>query len=392
MLQRFREVAVARPQFLEQAHVLDGDHRLIGEGLEQRDVRVGERPGLFTRDGNGPDRATVSQHGHGQYAPEAQRPLKNLRGRLSDVRDMDNGAVQDSPPDGDVCRRWPRKCPLRDLERLRVEVGVSDEVHRLAVVAEETAEQAVAQPVRALDDGVEHRLDVGGRTGDDAQDLGGGGLLRERLGEVAVARPQLLEQADVLDGDDRLIREGSEQVDLPVREGRGRFARDRDQAEGDVPPHHRHHEASAVAPQPGEFDLLRAGLRVVLDVGQMEDAALADHARGVIPGRERDRELRPEPLEPLRADAVRRGHPQHVPLDHEHHAAQGPAYPDAAAGDPLEDRLRVGRRGPDDPQDLGRGRLLLQRFREALLELASPSRSLGLDFRLRGLCAPTHAS
>ena len=107
-------------------------------------MRVGERPGLLTRDGNGPDRATVSQHGHGQYAPEAQGTLKNLRRCLSDVRDMDNGAVQDSPPDGDVCRRWPRECPLRHLERIRVEVGVSDEVHQLAVVAEESAEQAVA--------------------------------------------------------------------------------------------------------------------------------------------------------------------------------------------------------------------------------------------------------
>ena len=34
LLERFREVAVARLQLLEQAGVLDGDHGLIGEGLE----------------------------------------------------------------------------------------------------------------------------------------------------------------------------------------------------------------------------------------------------------------------------------------------------------------------------------------------------------------------
>jgi hypothetical protein len=28
----------------EQAHVFDGDHRLVGEGLEKRDLFVGERP------------------------------------------------------------------------------------------------------------------------------------------------------------------------------------------------------------------------------------------------------------------------------------------------------------------------------------------------------------
>ena len=32
--------------FVEQPHVLDRDHRLVGEGLEQVDPLVGERPGL----------------------------------------------------------------------------------------------------------------------------------------------------------------------------------------------------------------------------------------------------------------------------------------------------------------------------------------------------------
>ena len=35
LLQRFLE-------FLEQPHVLDGDHRLVGEGFEQLDLRRGE--------------------------------------------------------------------------------------------------------------------------------------------------------------------------------------------------------------------------------------------------------------------------------------------------------------------------------------------------------------
>ena len=32
------QVAVARLQLLEQPHVLDGDHGLVGEGLEERDL------------------------------------------------------------------------------------------------------------------------------------------------------------------------------------------------------------------------------------------------------------------------------------------------------------------------------------------------------------------
>ena len=56
---------------------------------------------------------------------------------------------------------------------------------------------------RALrDDGVEDRLDVGRRARDDPQDLAGRRLLLQRLGQLAVPRLELLEQPDVLDGDD----------------------------------------------------------------------------------------------------------------------------------------------------------------------------------------------
>ena len=41
---------VPRLQLREQAHVLDGDDRLVGEGLQQRDLLVGERPDLVPVD------------------------------------------------------------------------------------------------------------------------------------------------------------------------------------------------------------------------------------------------------------------------------------------------------------------------------------------------------
>ena len=76
----------------------------------------------------------------------------------------------------------------------------------------------------ALDDGVEHALEVGRRRGDDAQDLGGGGLLLQRLGDLAVALLklgvallQLREQPGVLDGDDGLVGERLQQRDLRGR-------------------------------------------------------------------------------------------------------------------------------------------------------------------------------
>ena len=43
LLQRFRQLARARLHLVEQAHVLDRDHRLVGEGLDQLDLLIGER-------------------------------------------------------------------------------------------------------------------------------------------------------------------------------------------------------------------------------------------------------------------------------------------------------------------------------------------------------------
>ena len=64
-------------------------------------------------------------------------------------------------------------------------------------------------------------LQVGRRRGDDPQHLGRGGLLLQRLGDLAVALLklgvallQLLEQPGVLDGDDGLVRERLQQRDL----------------------------------------------------------------------------------------------------------------------------------------------------------------------------------
>ena len=42
MLQRLAQFRVALAEFLEQAHVLDGDDGLVGEGFEKGDLLVGE--------------------------------------------------------------------------------------------------------------------------------------------------------------------------------------------------------------------------------------------------------------------------------------------------------------------------------------------------------------
>jgi hypothetical protein len=75
--------------------------------------------------------------------------------------------------------------------------------------------------VRLFEHRVEHRREVAGRGVDDLQDLGRGDLLLQRLGDPAIALLelpiavlQLLEQPGVLDGDDRLVGESLDQLDL----------------------------------------------------------------------------------------------------------------------------------------------------------------------------------
>ena len=72
---------------------------------------------------------------------------------------------------------------------------------------------------RALDDGVEHRLHICGRSADNAEHLGRCGLMLQRLAQFRVGLLDLFEQPDVLDGDYRLGSEGLEERDLLFGEG-----------------------------------------------------------------------------------------------------------------------------------------------------------------------------
>ena len=66
----------ARLHLLEQPHVLDRDHRLVGEGLDQLDLLVGERPHLRARQREDADRLALAQQRHAEDGAEAAEPLR----------------------------------------------------------------------------------------------------------------------------------------------------------------------------------------------------------------------------------------------------------------------------------------------------------------------------
>src|SRR5262245_43931665 len=68
----------------------------------------------------------------------------------------------------------------------------------------------LANPDGRFDQRIKHGLQVEGRPADHLEHVGGGGLLLQRLA-------QLIEQAGVLNGYDRLVGEGFCQLDLLLR-------------------------------------------------------------------------------------------------------------------------------------------------------------------------------
>src|SRR5262249_40375628 len=89
----------------------------------------------------------------------------------------------------------------------------------VVIEPEQYSERGLADARRFLQDGLEHRLQLPRRAGDDAQHLRGGSLLLQRLGQIVGALPQLIEQPRVLDRDDGLVGERGEQLDLILSEG-----------------------------------------------------------------------------------------------------------------------------------------------------------------------------
>ena len=174
------ELAVARLQLGEQAHVLDGDDRLVGEGLEERDLLVGEGPDLGSADPDHAERDTVAQERHGERRLDAvpgRGRLGVLRQSLREVPDMNRLAV-----DHRAAHQVSPSQPAHRGHRRRPEGG--DEAEHVAVHAKHLGVVRAAQAGGIRGNGVEHRLSIGRRGRDHAEDLARGRLLLQRLAEV----------------------------------------------------------------------------------------------------------------------------------------------------------------------------------------------------------------
>ena len=72
----------ARLHLVEQPHILDRDHGLVGEHLQQADVLFAKRAGRDTGDGDDADGLAVVHQRREQHAAIAARPRNVSRRRL----------------------------------------------------------------------------------------------------------------------------------------------------------------------------------------------------------------------------------------------------------------------------------------------------------------------
>ena len=129
-----------------------------------------------------------------------------------------NQALSSHAPDRRTTRDRPAERLLQPFDKVRI-TARGGSVQQFAVERPDVTEGRLAQPHRLFEHRVEDRREIAGRGVDDLQDLGGRGLLLQRLAEVAVASRQCPEQTNVLDGDRGLVGEGFDQLDLGGSEG-----------------------------------------------------------------------------------------------------------------------------------------------------------------------------
>ena len=91
-------------------------------------------------------------------------------------------------------------------------------MEELPVKTPHEADLGVTDANSVVQHGIENRLQLARRTGDNLEYLAGRGLLLQSLAQLARPRLHFVEQPRVLDRDHRLVSESGDQLDLLLRE------------------------------------------------------------------------------------------------------------------------------------------------------------------------------
>ena len=146
-------------QFLEQSHVLDGNHGLVGEGFEELDLRRGEGAHLGATCDQCSNEFPLLTKGNDK---KVRDPPRNPRWKIvlrADVRNVQR-----------TCSRIQRICGSSILIPSRLRGYRTDMCPRNAHAPSKAQHHVIdpANPRGALDDGVEDRLHIRRGPADDA--------------------------------------------------------------------------------------------------------------------------------------------------------------------------------------------------------------------------------
>src|SRR5262249_6942934 len=148
LLQGLGEVAVSHLELAKEAHVLDGDDSLVGEGLEEPELALRELPDLTSVNVERPDRPPVAQQWDGHDASQLCRlgqPGELVVGIVPHIRDIDHGPEKDGATCGSVSTRWGRKGAPRGGHAFWTCVGDGCEMNELTVESQHHPVQGAAE-------------------------------------------------------------------------------------------------------------------------------------------------------------------------------------------------------------------------------------------------------
>jgi len=326
------QIPVARLELLEQPHVLDGDHGLVGEGLEEGDLAGREASYLAAAKEEGPGRHAVAEEGQGERRPvpesSGDRAAKGKLGLgVGEVFDVNRRDVHDGSAGHPAAVDRIRES---DGDSFHGRTVTGDDPELILLDEQQHGVRGLAEPAGRRDERIEHGLQIclGGR--DHPEDLAGRRLLGQRLGEIAVARLQLSEHARVLDGDDGLVGEGLQQRDPLVGEAADHPVRDTDDADRLPAAQERHRDhALHVVPVRGDPRELGAGV----EVRNMDDRAIEDGNPHRIRPIRRPRESLDEPTDALGRDVFVSDQVEELAVVPHHEGGEAAAEPEGVAGD-----------------------------------------------------------
>ena len=174
------------PRFVDVPRVHHRDLSLNGEALNERDLPVGERTNLPSKEIDDPDDGAALAQRHTEVSSDAAdldagdgqgNPVAVGLG-CGKVGDVKKGPLLDGSAE-DLRRR--NRLAIEEFEIGHGEVASADRARSIAVEEPHAAEGRPAEPHCPFHDRFEHRREIALRRIDDLEHFGRRGLLRDRL-------------------------------------------------------------------------------------------------------------------------------------------------------------------------------------------------------------------